>query len=57
MDRRNSLEHLREKKLTVGLGKGNIGSTERGLPFLEEEEIIPSILEISEQNAICSVRG
>ncbi|KAI0087847.1 Rapamycin-insensitive companion of mTOR, N-term-domain-containing protein [Irpex rosettiformis] len=36
---------------------GNIGSTERGLPFLEEEEIIPTILDISEQNAICSVRG
>ncbi|KAI0697900.1 Rapamycin-insensitive companion of mTOR, N-term-domain-containing protein [Cytidiella melzeri] len=36
---------------------GNIGATERGLPFLEEEEIIPTILEISEKNAICSVRG
>ncbi|KAI0346017.1 hypothetical protein BDW22DRAFT_1353679 [Trametopsis cervina] len=36
---------------------GNIGAAERGLPFLEEEEIIPTILEISEQNAICSVRG
>ncbi|EKM51823.1 uncharacterized protein PHACADRAFT_199326 [Phanerochaete carnosa HHB-10118-sp] len=36
---------------------GNIGSTERGLPFLEEEEIIPTILEIAEQSLVLSVRG
>ncbi|KAI0632054.1 hypothetical protein C8Q77DRAFT_1158732 [Trametes polyzona] len=36
---------------------GNIGATERGLPFLEEEEIIPAILEIAEQSLVLSVRG
>ncbi|KDQ62311.1 hypothetical protein JAAARDRAFT_30208 [Jaapia argillacea MUCL 33604] len=36
---------------------GNIGATEGGLPFLEEEEIIPTILEIAEQSLILSVRG
>lgn len=37
--------------------QGNIGATERGLPFLEEEEIIPAILDVSERNPICSVKG
>lgn len=37
--------------------QGNIGAAERGLPFLEEEEIIPAILEIAERSAICSVKG
>ena len=37
--------------------QGNIGATVRGLPFLEEEEIIPSILEIAEQSLVLSVRG
>ena len=37
--------------------QGNIGSTERGLPFLEEEEIIPAILQIAEESLILSVRG
>ncbi|KAF8645235.1 hypothetical protein AX16_008062 [Volvariella volvacea WC 439] len=36
---------------------GNIGSTEGGLPFLEEEEIIPAILETAETSLIPSVRG
>lgn len=36
---------------------GNVGATEGGLPFLEEEEIIPSILEIAEHSLIPSVRG
>ncbi|RPD54648.1 hypothetical protein L226DRAFT_535797 [Lentinus tigrinus ALCF2SS1-7] len=36
---------------------GNIGATERGLPFFEEEEIIPAILEIAEQSLVLSVRG
>nr|VWP00964.1 Guanyl nucleotide exchange factor Sql2 [Ganoderma boninense] len=36
---------------------GNIGATERGLPFLEDEEIIPAILEIAEQSLVLSVRG
>ncbi|KAN0087521.1 Rapamycin-insensitive companion of mTOR, N-term domain containing protein [Tylopilus felleus] len=36
---------------------GNVGATEGGLPFLEEEEIIPSILDIAEHSPIPSVRG
>ncbi|VDC00682.1 unnamed protein product [Peniophora sp. CBMAI 1063] len=36
---------------------GNIGSAPGGLPFLEEEEIIPVILEIAEQSEVLSVRG
>ena len=35
----------------------DIGATEGGLPFLEEEEIIPVILEIAEQSSVPSVRG
>lgn len=37
--------------------QGNIGATEGGLHFCEEEEIIPSILEIAENSPIPSVRG
>ena len=36
--------------------QGNIGATEGGLPFFEEEEIITVILEIAEQSSIPSVR-
>ncbi|KAI0061413.1 hypothetical protein BV25DRAFT_1900415 [Artomyces pyxidatus] len=36
---------------------GNIGSSSGGLPFLEEDEIIPVILEIAEQSLVLSVRG
>ncbi|KAF4617458.1 hypothetical protein D9613_006099 [Agrocybe pediades] len=36
---------------------GNIGATEGGLHFCEEEEIIPAILEIAENSLIPSVRG
>ncbi|KAJ8516654.1 hypothetical protein ONZ45_g6075 [Pleurotus djamor] len=36
---------------------GNIGATEGGLPFLEEEHVIPAILEIAEESPIPSVRG
>jgi len=36
---------------------GNIGATDRGLPFLEEADIIPTVLEIAEQSLITSVRG
>ncbi|KDR82835.1 hypothetical protein GALMADRAFT_88557 [Galerina marginata CBS 339.88] len=36
---------------------GNIGATEGGLHFCEEEEIIPAILEIAENSPIPSVRG
>ncbi|WWD20882.1 hypothetical protein CI109_105359 [Kwoniella shandongensis] len=36
---------------------GNIGSTEGGLPFLEDEEIIEDIIEIAEQSPILTIRG
>ncbi|KAF8890018.1 Rapamycin-insensitive companion of mTOR, N-term-domain-containing protein [Gymnopilus junonius] len=36
---------------------GNIGATEGGLHFCEEDEIIPAILEIAENSPIPSVRG
>ncbi|TFK40828.1 Rapamycin-insensitive companion of mTOR, N-term-domain-containing protein [Crucibulum laeve] len=36
---------------------GNVGATEGGLPFLEEEEIIPAVLDIAENSPIPSVRG
>ncbi|KAF8967140.1 Rapamycin-insensitive companion of mTOR, N-term-domain-containing protein [Flammula alnicola] len=36
---------------------GNVGATEGGLHFCEEEEIIPAILEITEKSPIPSVRG
>ncbi|KAF9475644.1 hypothetical protein BDN70DRAFT_883456 [Pholiota conissans] len=36
---------------------GNIGATEGGLHFCEEEEIIPAILKIAENSLIPSVRG
>lgn len=37
--------------------QGNIGATEGGLPFLEEEEIIPQIMQIAEESLVLSVRG
>ncbi|KAJ6585048.1 Rapamycin-insensitive companion of mTOR, N-term-domain-containing protein [Mycena capillaripes] len=36
---------------------GNIGATEGGLPFLEEEETIPTVLDIAQNSPIPSVRG
>jgi len=39
------------------LEQGNVGATEGGLPFLEEEEIIPFILDIANQSLIPSLRG
>jgi len=36
---------------------GNIGATERGLPFLEEEELIPMATEIARESPVLSVRG
>ncbi|KZS99473.1 uncharacterized protein LAESUDRAFT_816934 [Laetiporus sulphureus 93-53] len=36
---------------------GNIGATEGGLPLLEEEEIVPAIMDIAEQSLVLSVRG
>lgn len=37
--------------------QGNIGATVGGLPFLEEEGIIPNILDIAETSQVLSVRG
>ena len=37
--------------------EGNIGAAERGLPFLEEEGLIPEILDIAERSLVLSVRG
>jgi len=39
------------------LNSVDAGATEGFLPFLEEEEIIPVILEIAERSSIPSVRG
>ncbi|KAJ3802454.1 Rapamycin-insensitive companion of mTOR, N-term-domain-containing protein [Lentinula aff. detonsa] len=36
---------------------GNIGATEGGLFFLEEEEIIPAVLSIANESLIPSIRG
>ncbi|WVO18166.1 hypothetical protein L204_105869 [Cryptococcus depauperatus] len=36
---------------------GNVGSTEGGLPFLEDEEIIGDIVEVAEQSPVLTVRG
>jgi len=37
--------------------QGNIGSTEGGLPFLENEEIIEVIIEIAEHSPVLTMRG
>lgn len=39
------------------VGQGNVGATEGGLHFLEEEEVIPAILEILAESPIPSVKG
>lgn len=36
---------------------GNIAAAEGGLHFLEEEELIPVMLEIAEQSSVLSLRG
>ncbi|KAF8918988.1 Rapamycin-insensitive companion of mTOR, N-term-domain-containing protein [Mucidula mucida] len=36
---------------------GNVGATEGGLSFLEEEEIIPHVLDIANNSPIPSIRG
>lgn len=36
---------------------GNVGATEKGLLFLEEEEIIPTVLEIAQSSLVPSIRG
>jgi hypothetical protein len=37
--------------------QGNIGSTEGGLPFLEDEEIVEIIVEIAEQSPVLIMKG
>ena len=41
----------------VAVDQGNVGATMDGLMFLEEEEIVPVIIEIAEQSPVLSVRG
>ncbi|GJJ15545.1 hypothetical protein Clacol_009823 [Clathrus columnatus] len=36
---------------------GNIGATESGLPFMEEEELIPIITDIARNSEVFSIRG
>ncbi|KAF8578071.1 hypothetical protein K439DRAFT_1395907 [Ramaria rubella] len=36
---------------------GNIGATQRGLPFMEEEDLIPTITDIAHESPVLSVRG
>ncbi|CCA73896.1 related to protein ste16 [Serendipita indica DSM 11827] len=36
---------------------GNIGTSDRGIPFLEDDEIIPVIIEIMETTPVLSIRG
>ncbi|KAJ3479559.1 hypothetical protein NLI96_g8977 [Meripilus lineatus] len=59
--RRHGLEsddqEVIQKLKSVLWAVGNIGAAERGLPFLEEEEIVPAILEIAERSLVFSVRG
>ena len=43
--------------LPACLVQGNIGSTELGLPFLEEEDVVSQIVEIAENSLVLSVRG
>ncbi|KAL1745112.1 Rapamycin-insensitive companion of mTOR, N-term-domain-containing protein [Schizophyllum fasciatum] len=59
--RRHGLEgedvELITKLKSILWAVGNVGATEGGLPFLEEEDIIPAVLDIAEQSPISSVRG
>jgi rapamycin-insensitive companion of mTOR len=48
------LTNYRRASLT---DKGNIGSTDGGVQFLEEEEIIEAIVEVAEQSPVLSIRG
>jgi large subunit ribosomal protein L17e len=41
----------------VTLIQGNIGGTEKGIPFLEEDEIIPLIIDMAGSSPVLSVRG
>ena len=44
-------------RFLIWIIQGHIGAGERGLHFLEEEEIIPTILEIAEASPIPALRG
>jgi len=37
--------------------QGNIGATEKGIPFLEDDDIIPMIIDIASNSPVLSVRG
>jgi hypothetical protein len=37
--------------------QGNIGGTEKGIPFLEDDEIIPFIIDMAGSSPVLSVRG
>jgi len=39
------------------VNKGNIGATEGGLPMLEEEDMVGTIVQIAAQSLVLSVRG
>ncbi|PWN49565.1 hypothetical protein IE53DRAFT_388192 [Violaceomyces palustris] len=59
--RQHGMEHsdaeLIVKLKSVLWAVGNIGSTARGLPFLEREDVISHIVEIAENSLVMSVRG
>jgi len=59
---RNYSEEYEDAELIMKLKSilwavGSIGSSEGGLHFCEEEEIIPTILSIAENSLIPSLRG
>jgi rapamycin-insensitive companion of mTOR len=39
------------------LSQGNIGAAEGGLPFLEDEDVIPELIRVAEESPVLSVRG
>jgi rapamycin-insensitive companion of mTOR len=45
------------ERLASKSAKGNAGAAEGGLPFLEEEDLIPVIVDIAQTSPVCSVRG
>jgi len=47
----------RQHRLIFRDVQGNIGSTDGGLPFLEDEEIIEGIIEIAERSPVLTMRG
>lgn len=47
----------RPESLLILANQGNIGSTEGGLPFLEEEDVVELVVELAERSPILSIRG